>query len=194
MMCQNTEPRGNPLQMTCFVDSDHSGDVVSLDADGFYSITGRIKELIITAGGENIPPVLIEDTFKKVMPYLRNCMVIGDKRKFLSIILALQVKVDLDSGVPSNELADEAMDHSKRIGSTATTTQEAAVCPKWKESLDKALKEANGHSTSKAQIVQKYSIIPTDFSEKGGELTPTLKLKRKPTLEKYAEMIEAMYA
>ncbi|CAM9492674.1 unnamed protein product [Phaeothamnion confervicola] len=181
----------------------HSGDVVEMDGDnapgvpppsGFLKITGRIKELIITAGGENVPPVIIETEFKKAMPALNNCMVIGDKRKFLSILLALKVEIDAATGIPTDKLTADALETSKTLGSDAVTTSEAAACPKWKEYLDGGLKAANNKSTSRAQIVQKWALIPTDFSEPGGELTPTLKLKRGPTAVKYEAIIEGLYA
>merc|ERR1712045_987227 len=119
------------------------------DDDGFISITGRINELIITAGGENIPPVLIEEQMKIAMPALSNCMVIGDKRKFLSIVLCLQVEMNLDDGTPTNKLTGIALDTSQEIGSSATTTDEAMTCDKWKKYLDKGVKAANGKATSR---------------------------------------------
>lgn len=180
----------------------HSGDVATFDGNdhpdiaspsGFMSITGRIKELIITAGGENIPPVLIEEQFKLAMPALSNCMVIGDKKKFLTILLCLQVEVD-EEGVPSNKLTAHALETSKSIGSAATTTDEAMNCDKWKDYFDKGMKTANNAATSNAQRIGKWALLPTDFSEKGGELTPTLKLKRNVTADKYNDVIEALYA
>lgn len=179
----------------------HSGDVVKFDEhddkripkpSGFMSITGRIKELIITAGGENVPPVLIEEHLKEAMEALSNAMVIGDKRKFLTVLLCLQVEVDED-GVASDKLTGHALDVSKQIGSTATTTKEARECPKWQAYFDEGVKKANAKATSRAQNVGKWTLLDTDFTEKGGELTPTLKLKRSVAAEKYHDTIEKMY-
>ena len=181
----------------------HSGDVVSIDVDhdpnvpqpsGFVSITGRIKELIITAGGENVPPVLIEEEIKDAMPALSNAMVIGDKRKFLTVLLTLQVEVDLTTGIPSNKLTGHALEACKEIGSTAKTTEEARDDPKWHAYFDSGVKKANSKATSRAQNVGKWTLLTEDFSEAGGVLTPTLKLKRSAAVEKYAADIEKMYA
>lgn len=171
----------------------HSGDTATINEDGFITITGRIKELIITAGGENVSPILIEDQFKLAMgTVLSNCMVIGDERKFLSIILSLQVEVD-DEGNPTDKLCGEALSTSKTIGSEAISSTEAAKCQLWKEYFDKGMEEANSKAASRAQVVQKWTLILKDFSEKGGEFTPTLKLKRKVTAEKYKDIIDAIY-
>jgi len=99
----------------------HSGDVATLDSDNFLRITGRIKELIITAGGENVPPVLIEDEFKKQIPALSNCMAIGDRRKFLIILFTLKVEIDEATGLPTNRLTGDALVTSRKIASTAAT-------------------------------------------------------------------------
>jgi len=127
------------------------------------------------------------------MPALSNAMVIGDKRKFLSVLLCLQVEID-EAGVPSNMLTGVAMEVANEIGSTATTTDEARVDPKWKTYFDEGVKAANSKATSRAQNVGKWALLPTDFTEGGGELTPTLKLKRFATVDKYADIIEAVYA
>jgi long-chain-fatty-acid--CoA ligase ACSBG len=197
---------GMPDKTNETIDDDgwlHSGDVVAIDNDhcpdvvkpsGFIKITGRIKELIITAGGENVPPVLIEDALKSAMPAVSNAMVIGDKRKFLSVLICLQVEINVETGEASNKLTGVALDTSKEIGSKATTTNEAIKDPLWTNYIDAGVKQANVKATSRAQQISKWTLLSHDFTEKGGELTPTLKLKRSVTADKYANEIEAMYA
>ena len=172
---------------------DENNDERIPGKSGFITITGRIKELIITAGGENVPPVLIENELKNAMPALSNAMVIGDKRKFLTVLLCLHVEIDSE-GVPSNKLDGAALGTAKEIGSTATTTEDARDDPKWREYFERGIEKANEKATSRAQRVAKWSLLETDFSEKGSELTPTLKLKRSVTADKYSAIIEAMYS
>jgi len=179
----------------------HSGDVAEFDNDnrsdvegpsGFMRITGRIKELIITAGGENIPPVLIEEEMKSAMLAVSNCMAIGDRRKFLTMLVSLKVDPDKD-GNPSDNLAKDSLFVGSQIGSTATTMTAAATDPKWIEYINAGVKKGNSKTTSNAQIIQKWKFLPVDFSEKAGDLTPTLKLKRSVVADKYAALIESMY-
>jgi long-subunit acyl-CoA synthetase (AMP-forming) len=99
-----------------------------------------------------------------------------------------------EDGVPTNKLTGEALETSKRIGSDATTTEEAMTCDKWKKYLDDGVAVANDKTTSRAQRVAKWSILSKDFSESTGELTPTLKLKRSVASELHSKVIEAMYA
>merc|ERR1712070_551285 len=178
-----------------------SGDIGEFDGNddadipspsGFMRITGRIKELIITAGGENIPPFLIEKEMKVAMPVISQCMVIGDGKKFLSMLITLKVKTDTDGG-PTRNLDKESLSLSSEIGSSATTIEQVKECNKWKEYIDAGIKQANGKATSQAQMVQKWSIILDDFSVPGGEMTATQKLKRNVVAKKYASEIEAFY-
>jgi len=170
----------------------HSGDIGKVDDDGFMSITGRLKELIITAGGENIPPVLIEDLLKEELPAVSNVMVIGDQRKFLSCVLTLRCEVDAEAK-PTNKLAAPALAAGQAAGSAATTVQEAAECSKFVAMIQAGVDQYNKRSVSRAQHVQKFYVVREEFSVDGGELTPTMKLKRKIVNEKYSSQIEAMY-
>ena len=180
----------------------HSGDVAEFDncnkkevegISGFMRITGRIKELIITAGGENIPPVLIEDEMKSAMPALSNCMVIGDRKKYLTMLISLKTDLNYDTGLPTDNLSPLCLHISNNIGSTAKTTQEAIEDIKWQNYITTGVNNANNKATSRAQMIQKWTILPQEFSEKGGELTPTLKIKRNIINDKYADIINKMY-
>lgn len=195
-----------PEQTEETIDSEgflHSGDVAEFDENndpdipppsGFMKITGRIKELIITAGGENIPPVLIENEMKHEMPCLSNCMVVGDKRKFLAMLISLKTTVDGETGLPTDTLAPDSIHVCKQIGSNATTQTEAAQDPLWVKYINDGVKAANAKATSNAQKVQKWKMLPKDFSEKTGELTPTLKLKRREAAKIHADLIESLYS
>jgi long-chain-fatty-acid--CoA ligase ACSBG len=180
----------------------HSGDVAEFDENdipdepkpsGFMKITGRIKELIITAGGENIPPVLIENEMKAAMLALSNCMVVGDRRKYLAMLVCLKCEMDLETGAPTDQLAGDSLEIGKSIGSDAKTLSEATVDPLWIKYLNEGMQRANKMTTSNAQVVQKWKMLPQDFSEKEGDLTPTMKLKRSVVTKKYATLIDEIY-
>ncbi|XP_069168803.1 long-chain-fatty-acid--CoA ligase ACSBG2 isoform X3 [Procambarus clarkii] len=173
----------------------HTGDIGRLDSDGFLFITGRIKELIITAGGENIAPVLIEDNLKAELPCLSNCMLIGDKRKFLSILLTIKTNVNLDSGEPLDTLSSSCVDWCRSVGSMAKTIQDVLAGPDANimRAIQDGIDRANKLAPSNAQRIQKWTILPRDFSLPGGELGPTMKLKRPVVAQKYCETIERFY-
>ena len=101
----------------------HTGDLGTLDTDGFYSIVGRIKEIIITAGGENIAPVNIEDEVKKELEaVVSNIMVVGEKRRFLSSLITLRVKQDPETLIPTQELEDEAREWIREVTGVSVNT------------------------------------------------------------------------
>ncbi|XP_053337240.1 long-chain-fatty-acid--CoA ligase ACSBG2-like isoform X1 [Clarias gariepinus] len=172
----------------------HSGDLGKHDIDDFLYITGRIKELIITAGGENIPPVPIEDAVKEELPIISNAMLVGDKKKFLSMLLTLKCKVD-DNGDPTDELAPQAVEFFRKHGVMASKVsaiiknKEPAIYKVIQEGVDKV----NAMAMSTAQKVQKWALLSHDFSISGGELGPTMKLKRPVVLQIYKEEIDNFY-
>lgn len=134
----------------------HSGDCGEVDLDGFWKITGRIKELIVTAGGENIPPVLIESQLKSLAPCISNAVLIGDKRKFLSVLITLQCRVAGDSEGKEGELIGESLKIAKEIGSSATTVQEAIEDPLFITYIQDVINQYNSKAFSNAQ---KYEFV-----------------------------------
>lgn len=155
----------------------HTGDVGEFDADGFLKITDRKKEILITAGGENVAPQLIEGAMKAI-PLVAQVVAIGDRRKFLAVLLTLD---------PERLLVDAVA-----IGSPARTTAEAATCLIFRAYVGEQLEAVNTR-LARVQAVKKFHILPDELTVDGGELTPTLKLRRKIILAKYAVQIEAMY-
>ncbi|XP_068576803.1 long-chain-fatty-acid--CoA ligase ACSBG2-like isoform X2 [Cebidichthys violaceus] len=172
-----------------------SGDLGRHDQNDFLYITGRIKELIITAGGENIPPVLIEDSVKAEVPIISNAMLIGDKLKFLSMLLTLKCVVD-DSGEPTDELSPEALIFCQQHNVTATKVSEIVANkePAIYKAIQEGMERSNARATSNAQKIQKWVILERDFSVSGGELGPTLKLRRPIVVKMYQEKINELYA
>lgn len=178
------------------IDADgwlHSGDVGEVDARGMLTITGRIKELLITAGGENVAPVPIENALKLALPVLSNVMVIGDRRKFLAAFFCLKTDVDPDTAAPRDTLTADVVATFAALGSTATTVAQAQHCAIVKQYLGKGLKAANEQAVSNASKVQKFAILPMDFSIAHGELGPTLKLRRNIVDAKYKELADKFY-
>jgi long-subunit acyl-CoA synthetase (AMP-forming) len=155
----------------------HSGDVGIIDAKGFLKITDRIKELIITAGGENIPPQVLEGKLKAI-PIVNQVVVIGDRRKYMTALFTL------DPDKLDAELA--------AAGSPAKNMKETANCKKFKAYLQEKVEAVNA-TLARVQTIKKFVIIPEEFTPESGELTPTMKLKRRIINEKYAKEIESMY-
>ncbi|XP_065912809.1 long-chain-fatty-acid--CoA ligase ACSBG2-like isoform X2 [Dysidea avara] len=173
-----------------------SGDLGFIDADRYLFITGRLKELIITAGGENIPPVPIENAVKEQLHIVSNAMVVGDQMKYLSCLLTLKTVTDDKSGLPTDQLSESAIVECRLAGSSATTVTEivqdrgdANVLKLIKKGID----EANKKAIAKPHKIVKWVILEKDFSIAGGELTPTLKLKRPVVMKKHKELIESLY-
>lgn len=176
----------------------HSGDLGRIDENGFVNITGRIKELIITAGGENVPPVPIENFLKKELgKIVSNVMIVGDKRQFLTCLITLKAEAIVDPPVheyPFKDALDPfTIEELKNIGSPAKTVTAARDDRKLHKFIDDGIKLYNKQATSNAQQIGKWAILPRDFTVEGDELTPSMKLKRRIVLEKYADIIEDLY-
>ena len=155
----------------------HSGDIGEIDADGYLSITGRKKELIVTAGGKNVAPAVLEDRMR-AHALISQCMVVGDGQPFISVL----VTVDPDT------YPDWAKEHGK-----PADVMEALEDDDLRAEIQTAIDDAN-KVVSKAESVRTFRILPDDFTIEGGELTPTLKVKRGVVSDKYADVIEGIYA
>ncbi|XP_063864426.1 long-chain-fatty-acid--CoA ligase ACSBG2-like isoform X2 [Scylla paramamosain] len=180
----------------------HTGDIGCFDDDGFLFISGRIKELVITAGGENIPPLLIEDTVKKQLPFISNAMLVGDKQKYLSILLTLKTDVNEETGEPLDTLSPQCLKMMINLGLPQLHTVTDALIELEKNPqgvLATAIQEGiqrynDHHAVSRAQKLQRWMVLPHDFSLFTGELNSTLKLKRSVVMEKYADTINYLYS
>lgn len=162
------------------IDADkwlHSGDIGTLDKDGFLKITDRKKELLITAGGENVAPQLVEGVLKSI-PVVAQAVVLGDRQRYLAALVTLDPeKVEVEA---------------KAAGSPAKTTAEAAKCEKFKAHLEKQI-EAVNTELARVQQVRKFAILPNELTIDGGELTPTMKLKRRVIADKYKAEIAQLF-
>jgi len=170
-----------------------TGDEGKLDVDGNLFITGRLKELIKTSGGENIPPVRIEQRIKNELPIIDQAVVIGNKRNYLTCLLTLQTELDSENN-PTSKLAPTVVDCLSKIGSSAQTIAEAQKDNKVLDYLMKGIKLVNQNADSQAQSIQKITLVPENFSVVNGLMTPTQKLKRSLIENHYAKEIEMMYS
>jgi long-chain acyl-CoA synthetase len=152
----------------------HSGDLGEFDTDGYLSITGRKKDIIITAGGKNIAPKVFEGTIRS-HPLVAEAVVIGDRRKYLTALVSLDGEA-VERFMKERELSGPP-DQSEEIRSE----------------IQQAVDEANAEMARVEQI-KKFTILPREFSIAEGELTPTLKVKRNVVVSNFESEIEAMYA
>jgi long-chain acyl-CoA synthetase len=156
----------------------HTGDLGSVDDDGFLSIVGRKKEIIVTAGGKNVAPAVLEDQLR-AHPLISQAMAVGDAKPFIGALIAIDP-----------ETFDGWKQHH---GKDATASvEDRADDPDLLAEIDVAVKEAN-RAVSKAEAIRKFTILPVDFTVTTGELTPTLKVKRNIVAAKFADEIESLY-
>ncbi|MUL45506.1 long-chain fatty acid--CoA ligase [Mycobacterium sp. CBMA293] len=157
----------------------HTGDLGAIDDDGYLSIVGRKKEIIVTAGGKNVAPAPLEDVMR-AHPLISQAMCVGDQEPFIAALITID---------------PEAFDGWKQRNNkdAGASVGDLAEDPALIAEIQKAVDDAN-QTVSKAEAIRKFRILPVDFTEDTGELTPTLKVKRKVVAEKFAAEIAALYS
>ena len=162
------------------IDADgwlHTGDHGLVDADGFFRITDRMKDIIITAGGKNITPSELENELK-FSPYVTDAVVIGDKRPYLVVIIMID----------QENVEKYAQDHDVPFSNYTSLTR----APEVQALIQEVLDDVN-RKFARVEQIKKFFLLETQLTAEDEELTPTMKLKRKLVEKKYAEPIEAMY-
>ena len=172
----------------------HTGDVGKIDPEGFISITGRKKEIYVSSGGKNIAPLVIEETMKSI-PLLSQCFLVGDGRKYCSALFTLDVGAILRDkiGVQSNAIPKDPREQLTMLGEKGHSLSDFTESEDVKSEIQSFVNDLNGQFSNPEQL-KKFSILPRDFTIDDGELTPTLKIRRKQIRENWSEMIESMYS
>jgi len=174
--------RGHPEQTAEAIDAEgwmHTGDIATIDADGHVRIVDRKKELIINAAGKNMSPANIEGQLKAASPLIGQCVVIGDARPYNVALLVLD--------------PDAAAAHARAHGLADSSVEAVAADPEVRRLVDGAVERANGR-LSRVEQIKRYALLAEEWLPGGDELTPTMKLKRKPIAAKHAATIDALYA
>jgi long-chain acyl-CoA synthetase len=156
-----------------------TGDIGELDDEGYLRITGRKKELIVTAGGKNVAPAVLEDRVR-ANPLVSQCLVVGDNRPYIACLITLD---------------EEAVQFWLARHSRPTDTPIAKLRddPEMVADIQVAVDEAN-LAVSRAESIRRFRILATDFTEQSGHLTPSLKIRRNVVMKDFADEIEALYS
>jgi long-subunit acyl-CoA synthetase (AMP-forming) len=174
--------RNNPEGTAEAIDSEgwlHTGDIGQIDEDGHVRIVDRKKEIIINAAGKNMSPANIEARVKSASPLIGQAVCIGDARPYNTALIVLD--------------SDFAPQWAAQSGSGGKSLEELASEPAVIAAIQRGVDEANTH-LARVEQIKKFRIVPGDWLPGGDELTPTMKLKRKPIAAKYRAEIDAMYA
>jgi len=171
----------NPQATKSTFDGDwfKTGDIGALDEDGFLAITGRKKELIITAGGKNVAPALLEDPLR-ANPLISQAVVIGDAKPFVSVLISLDEEM-LPIWLENSGIKDKL------------NIEQAINNPVVLAEVSKAIEGVNTHFST-AESIRKFALLPQDLTEKSGHLTPSLKIKRSVVVDDYSQLIDDIYA
>jgi long-chain acyl-CoA synthetase len=172
----------NPKATTEALDADgwfHSGDLGDIDADGYLKITGRKKEIIVTAGGKNVAPAVLEDRLR-AHPLVSQCIVVGDNKPFIGCLVTIDAEA-----FPAWKKANGKPD--------SATVADLLDDPDLRAAIQSGVDEAN-KAVSKAEAIKSFRILPDDFTEESGHMTPSLKLKRSVVLADFAPQVEALYS
>ncbi|SHG59602.1 long-chain acyl-CoA synthetase [Jatrophihabitans endophyticus] len=156
----------------------HSGDIGEIDDDGFVRITGRKKELIVTAGGKNVAPAVLEDRVRAHW-LISQCLVVGDQKPFIGALVTIDP-----------EALPQWLDKAGR--SADTTMADLVDDEELRAEVQAAVDDAN-KAVSKAESIRKFTILPADWTEEGGQMTPSLKVKRNVVHQENADQIAALY-
>jgi long-chain acyl-CoA synthetase len=157
----------------------HTGDIGALDDDGYLTVTGRKKEIIVTAGGKNVAPAGLEDPIR-ANSLVSQVVVVGDQKPFISALITLDAEM-LPAWLKNNGENPEL------------TPEQACTNAKVVAEVQKAVDAANAR-VSRAESIRKFVILPDDFTEASGHLTPKMSIKRGPIVKDYADVIEGLYA
>jgi long-chain acyl-CoA synthetase len=173
--------RDDPAKTAEVVDGEgwlHTGDIGRLDADGYLEVIDRKKEIIINAAGKNMSPANIEGRLKAASPLIGQACCIGDRRPYNTALVVLD--------------EDFAPQWAAQHGLGERTLEELAHEPQMLAAVQQAVDAANRH-LARVEQIKKFTVLPGDWPPGGDELTPTMKLKRRPIAAKYEGEIEAMY-
>ena len=172
----------------------HTGDVGKIDSEGFLSITGRKKEIYVSSSGKNVAPLVIEETIKSI-PIISQCFLVGDNRKYCSALVTLDMGVILRDkiGIEATDIPKDPVEQNQMITDNGKNLSDFTDSKEMHAELSKEVDRLNQNFSNPEQI-KKFSILPRDFSIDEGELTPTLKIRRKQINDNWADTIDKMYS